>query len=549
MSKFPHTRFFPGRSKAVVISGPEIQVVNSQTGSILCSTANLEGDLRESLLKSGPIRCVDVDNGLRHVVTVGDDKKMKVWDTESLKVLSERELPKKPTEVRFTKDGQTILTADKFGDIFSYPLHPGSETAPTQSSNRPKFVSHDNPSGGKLILGHTSLLTTFLLTKDEKYIVTADRDEHIRVSWYPQGYNIESYCLGHEKFVSALHIPTKSPSKLISGGGDPSLKLWDWYEGRLQTEIRILERVEPYIKIKVPQGKGGRWDEDGDDGEEGGQRGRRRGRKGKGKSKADGNQSETPQPEGITEDMDVQMGDVNEEQKRADQEPELETILAIRRIATVGSSNSGEGPQDLVFSAIGATALFSCPYPGTTTPDTGQETADTIIVVCDLGHPVLDFVVIEDHEEAGALFWVLLDGEWGIRAGADGAPPTKMVRAVRYRNGEFIVLDEGSESPLLSSLNSTAVLSATPAQLSSLDLYAALSSLPKNTHADHDPMDRSETGSALGDSSSTKLGGKHMGKLKTRMALAAAMSESKQLKPAEQMEEDQRDGKKLKQGE
>jgi tRNA (guanine-N(7)-)-methyltransferase subunit TRM82 len=51
-----------------------------------------------------------------------------------------------------------------------------------------------------LILGHASPLTTFLLTSDEKYIVTADRDEHIRVSWYPNGYNIEMYCLGHLKY-------------------------------------------------------------------------------------------------------------------------------------------------------------------------------------------------------------------------------------------------------------------------------------------------------------------------------------------------------------
>ncbi len=29
-----------------------------------------------------------------------------------------RELPKKPTEIRVTQDGQTIVVSDKFGDIF-----------------------------------------------------------------------------------------------------------------------------------------------------------------------------------------------------------------------------------------------------------------------------------------------------------------------------------------------------------------------------------------------------------------------------------------------
>ena len=51
-----------------------------------------------------------------------------------------------------------------------------------------------------LVLGHVSLLTTFVLSRDEKYIMTADRDEHIRVSWFPQAYTIERFCLGHKKY-------------------------------------------------------------------------------------------------------------------------------------------------------------------------------------------------------------------------------------------------------------------------------------------------------------------------------------------------------------
>lgn len=89
--------------------------------------------------------------------------------------------------------------------LLSYPLYPTTKeetTTPVDTegtSRRGQIVSHENPSDGTLILGHTSLLTSFILTEDEKYVISADRDEHIRVSWYPQGYVIERYCLGHNK--------------------------------------------------------------------------------------------------------------------------------------------------------------------------------------------------------------------------------------------------------------------------------------------------------------------------------------------------------------
>lgn len=64
---------------------------------------------------------------------------------------------------------------------------------------RKSLASHSNPSLGTLVLGHTSSLTTMLLTPNDEFLITADRDEHIRVSQYPKGYNIERFCMGHTK--------------------------------------------------------------------------------------------------------------------------------------------------------------------------------------------------------------------------------------------------------------------------------------------------------------------------------------------------------------
>jgi tRNA (guanine-N(7)-)-methyltransferase subunit TRM82 len=106
--------------------------------------------------------------------------------------------------VEISRDGKTILVADKFGDVFSYPIDPPAVTADTSvparsSEPRPKEsqASHENPHGS-LVLGHASIITSLLLSHDGCYIITADRDEHIRVSRYPNGYNIERYCLGHQ---------------------------------------------------------------------------------------------------------------------------------------------------------------------------------------------------------------------------------------------------------------------------------------------------------------------------------------------------------------
>lgn len=87
----------------------------------------------------------------------------------------------------------------------SYPL----ETDPAKLVPKPKeklppaikresILSHENELGD-LVLGHASMITAMQLSLDDNYIVTSDRDEHIRVSHYPDGFNIEAFCFGHTK--------------------------------------------------------------------------------------------------------------------------------------------------------------------------------------------------------------------------------------------------------------------------------------------------------------------------------------------------------------
>ncbi|KAJ7091519.1 WD40 repeat-like protein [Mycena belliarum] len=491
MFLFPHSQLLFAPSQTVVISGPHIQLLDSRcatspgTGAVLATTAD------RPIAKAGPIRVAAVDSTGTHLATAADDKQLRLWRLDGLTLLNERELPKKPTELAFTRDGQTILASDKFGDIFSYALHPTPQTAAQKSA---ALKSHENPSGGALVLGHASFLTAFLLSPDEKFILTADRDEHIRVSWFPQGYTIETYCFGHQKFVSALHLPPFAPALLVSGGGDPTLKVWDWIRGACVREVSVQPAVAPFIKVMPPERTPRRFEDDGGaDGEERseGPKKRKRGRKQKMKERqrkaaADAEGSEPAEPEA---DADaVEAADASE---IAEPEP----VFALRRIESLPSDAGGH----LIFSAVGATALFACRFP-TASSDTEIE-----IDALDLGAPVLDFSIATDER-----IWVCLDAQWeGASAG------TPMVRVVRLAGGKLELVDADAPNPLLAALNSACVLPATSPDLRALDLYLALSALPKNRDAAHDPMD-------LGDVENPpeELSAKELGRLKSKRALA-----------------------------
>ncbi|KAF7356394.1 tRNA (guanine-N(7)-)-methyltransferase non-catalytic subunit TRM82 [Mycena venus] len=473
MSVFPHTQLLFSASLAVVTSGPHIQILDSRTGDLITTTADRQGADKEALLKSGPIRLAAVDRSGKHLVTSGDDKQLKLWEIDGLKLLNERELPKKPTSLAFTRDGQTILSSDKFGDIFSYELHPAPQTAEQKKAS---LASHDNPSGGKLILGHTSFLTAFLLSFDEKFIITADRDEHIRVSWYPQGYTIENYCLGHEKFVSAVHIPEFSPAELVSGGGDPMLKIWDWMTGKVKREIPILHAVEPFIKVK-PARRTPRRFEDGGGEENGDDDAKKKGRKGKARAKS----ASASLP-----------ADPSEEGGEAEASESGDAVLALRHIESL--KPGVDESRHLIFSAVGATALFSCAY------------SDDAVHAFDFEKPVIDFTVSSD-----GLIWVCLDGQWGVDS-ADGTPV--MVRVVRLSGDKLVEVSGNDVPPLLSSLNSKCLLPTTPAELKALDLFLPLSALPKNNDVEHDPMDREGF-------DNPGVSKKELGRLKSKKAVAA----------------------------
>lgn len=133
------------------------------------------------------------------------------------------------------------------------------------------------------------------------------------------------------RFVSSLHIPPSQPSQLISGGGDHSLKVWDWLTGTLQHEIRIDQVVLPYIKVTPSETNRGV-----DEGEENEKSSGRR-KKGKGKK------AESEEP---VEEVH-QAG--SEPHSNSDNSSFPEPVLAIGRIGTLQNSSQ----TYIIWSAIG----------------------------------------------------------------------------------------------------------------------------------------------------------------------------------------------------
>lgn len=227
-----------------------------------------------------------------YAAVVTEDKCLHVLSIDEsgkLEELSQRVMPKRPCALQFHSDNSTILIGDKFGDVYSLPLLPlekedydvVSSAISTQPLTQEKAYK---PSASiltvhtqrnrkaleaqlkqknmtpktkeplkfehKLLLGHVSMLTDMLTasreveSKHRDYIITADRDEHIRVSrGIPQAHIIEGYCLGHTQFVSRLCLVPHSDI-LISGGGDNWLGVWHWPSYTLKRKLDVRKAVD-----------------------------------------------------------------------------------------------------------------------------------------------------------------------------------------------------------------------------------------------------------------------------------------------------------------
>ena len=97
------------------------------------------------------------------------------------------------------------LKCNSLPHLFTSDINSKAEENPTEDKDK------------EPMLGHVSMLLDVAVTP--KYIITADRDEKIRVSFAEPPHAVQSFCLSRTEFITKILV-SQSGSALISFSGD-----------------------------------------------------------------------------------------------------------------------------------------------------------------------------------------------------------------------------------------------------------------------------------------------------------------------------------------
>ena len=161
-----------------------------------------DDDLNRNLIKFSP-------DGQRLIVN-GQSKQINIYRQSDDTWQLERIIQVRKRASAIDLNNNVLLIADKSGDVYKVDL-----STVTESNNTITLTAED------CLMGHLSMLLeiVFVQTNDKQsFILTGDRDEKIRLSHYPNAYNIQGYCLGHTEFVS--HVKLIGNDQILSASGD-----------------------------------------------------------------------------------------------------------------------------------------------------------------------------------------------------------------------------------------------------------------------------------------------------------------------------------------
>ncbi|EDK46912.1 hypothetical protein LELG_05093 [Lodderomyces elongisporus NRRL YB-4239] len=210
----------PSKESSLLLLLPEL-------GDVLCQQ-NVPQPIYINYLETGPDKVL---------ITADVDKNITIYKLENneLHQLKQQQMPKRLSGIS-TLNNDAIV-CDSLGDVYQITI-----------DTQPAVKKEDL----KPLLGHTSPLTAVVAAQyknpPKSFLITSDRDEHIRVSNYPKSYVIKGFLYGHTQFVSQIHLfEICKESRLVSGGGEGKLFFWDWFREVLITEFDLMPYVEEYL--------------------------------------------------------------------------------------------------------------------------------------------------------------------------------------------------------------------------------------------------------------------------------------------------------------
>lgn len=175
-----------------------------------------------SAVQKGRIAITDVE---KNVILLSFNEESGVWSR-----LGQWRVPKCATCCAFFNG--LCYVSDKFGQVFVYPRH-AELTSHVHLSDDSESEDESDTSPQQVqslftplpLLGHVSMLTKLLVT--DKFIITADRDEKIRITDRLRPYLIHAFLLNHTSYISDLSIDNNNKDILVSADGAGRICWWN----------------------------------------------------------------------------------------------------------------------------------------------------------------------------------------------------------------------------------------------------------------------------------------------------------------------------------
>ncbi|KAJ7977370.1 tRNA (guanine-N(7)-)-methyltransferase non-catalytic subunit [Quillaja saponaria] len=232
----------PTQKSVAVAVGSDLRIFDIEAGCAASLVDDLGGPFHRD-----SIRAIQYGAEGKLFVSAGDDKIVKMWSTKSWRCICTVCSEKRVTAVAISNDGLYVCFADKFGVVWVVDLvgFEGNQTLVNKKATQ--LLSH-----------YCSIITSLEFSPDGQFIVSADRDNKIRVTIFPKSpldgaHEIQSFCLGHTEFISCLAFVCAREclqSFLVSGSGDSTVRLWDISSGDL------LDNCEVGIKAGLLESNG-----------------------------------------------------------------------------------------------------------------------------------------------------------------------------------------------------------------------------------------------------------------------------------------------------